>query len=177
MFRSIVVIAMLAAGDAALISKPTMKPKTEPPRALAKESNVLTLRGGGMIDQGMWMKAFSVFMGLYGVGFVLAPGRSPTRTDTTYDKYHIFISRMAGAFMLTVLYRGRRWTWPPPSRSPTSWASSRRSSARSTPADARDQPAHKAALLMIPSSSRAPWPSERLIPVAPRRWSRLAAGQ
>ena len=41
----------------------------EPPRALAKESNVLTLRGGGMIDQGMWMKAFSVFMGLYGVGF------------------------------------------------------------------------------------------------------------
>lgn len=103
MFRSIVVIAMLAAGDAALISKPTMKPKTELPRARAKESNVLALRGGGMIDQGMWMKAFSVFMGLYGVGFVLAPGMVIDQNfDTTYDKYHIFISRMAGAFM---------WSW------------------------------------------------------------------
>jgi len=107
MFRSIVVIAMLAAGDAALISKPMMTPKTElPPRALAlQESNVLALRGGGMIDQSMWMKAFSVFMGLYGVGFVAAPGMVIEQNfDTPYDKYHIFISRMAGAFMLTVLY-------------------------------------------------------------------------
>ena len=68
-------------------------------------SKVLALRGGGMVDQATWLKAFTVFMGLYGTGFVLAPSVVIEQNfDTPYDKYHIFISRLSGIFMLTLLY-------------------------------------------------------------------------
>merc|ERR550514_1317714 len=98
------------------------------------------------------MKAFSVFMGLYGVGFVLAPGMVIDQNfDTTYDKYHIFISRMAGAFMLTVLY-----TWSKmdvAAAFPIAYVMGV-ITAIIGPFNAEltleTKPAHKAALLMIP---------------------------
>lgn len=85
---------------------------TRPAPALSKlskldGSKVLELRGGGVgvVDQATWLKAFSAFMGMYALGFVFAPSVVIEQNfDTPYDKYHLFISRLAGVFGLTLLY-------------------------------------------------------------------------
>jgi len=77
----------------------------KPMASKLESSKVLALRGGGMIDKGTWLKAFSAFMGLYGLGFVAAPGMVIEQNfDTTYDKYHLFISRLAGLMILSLIY-------------------------------------------------------------------------
>ena len=44
-------------------------------------------------------------MGMYAVGFVLAPAMVIEQNfDTPYDKYHLFISRMTGIAFLTCIY-------------------------------------------------------------------------
>lgn len=44
-------------------------------------------------------------MGMYAVGFIAAPAMVIEQNfDTTYDKYHLFISRLSGVAFLTVLY-------------------------------------------------------------------------
>jgi len=78
------------------------------PTLIKRESSVetaLALRGGGVVDQGIWLKAFSAFMGAYTAGFILAPAMVIEQNfDTPYDKYHLFISRLSGVAFATVLY-------------------------------------------------------------------------
>ena len=127
--RTFAVFALLAVADATRLVKPAMV-TTPAVTGLAKDSAVLTLRGGGMVDQSTWLQArctphalvsatsaltpapdrslcqaFSVFMGLYGVGFLAAPAVVIDQNfDTPYDKYHLFISRLSGVFLLGLLY-------------------------------------------------------------------------
>ena len=122
--RTFAVFALLAVADATRLVKPAMV-TTPAVTGLAKDSAVLTLRGGGMVDQSTWLQArctphalvsatsalspapdrslcqaFSVSMGLYCIGFSVID----QNFDTPYDKYHLFISRLSGVFLLGLLY-------------------------------------------------------------------------
>ena len=78
---SLLTIAALAASANALkvSSAPVMKPVVNMP---SSASNALALRGGGIVPQSAWLKAFSGFMGMYAVGFVLAPNMVRLATHT-----------------------------------------------------------------------------------------------
>jgi len=102
MMKLVLAIALVGSAEAFKAS-PTINPaimKHEP-----SLTSALALRGGGVVDQGIWLKAFTAFMGLYALGFVLAPAMVIEQNfDTTYDKYHLFISRIAGVAFMTLLY-------------------------------------------------------------------------
>ena len=122
--RTFAVFALLAVADATRLVKPAMV-TTPAVTGLAKDSAVLTLRGGGMVDQSTWLQArcsphalvsatsaltpapdrslcqaFSVFMGLYCIGFSVID----QNFDTPCNKYHLFISWLTGVFLLGLLY-------------------------------------------------------------------------
>jgi len=65
----------------------------------------LALRGGGMVDAGIWLKAASAFFGLYGIGFLLAPELTMTQNFVlSPDKYHTFMARNIGVMVLFSMY-------------------------------------------------------------------------
>ena len=76
----LLIVACLATASTALkVSGPTIapiKPYICPPAM----SSALELRGGGVVDQGMWLKAASAFFALYGIGFLLAPDMTITQS-------------------------------------------------------------------------------------------------
>ena len=50
-------------------------------------------------------QAYSVFLGLYGVGFLAAPALVFEQNfDAPYDKYHLYIARLVGVMALGLLY-------------------------------------------------------------------------
>mmetsp|Transcript_12080 Transcript_12080/g.39797 ORF Transcript_12080/g.39797 Transcript_12080/m.39797 type:complete len:177 (-) Transcript_12080:217-747(-) len=80
-----------------VVPQPAVKPSSM--------STALQLRGGGMVDQGVWLKAASAFFGLYGVGFLLAPEMTITQNFVvTPDKYHSFFARNIGLCILYTVY-------------------------------------------------------------------------
>ena len=55
------------------------------------------------------MQIMTGFFGVYGLGFVFAPQTVIEQNfDTTYDKYHLFIARISGVALLTLLYTFRK---------------------------------------------------------------------
>lgn len=102
MSKSLLLIAALAASSAHALKVAPAKPCVKLP---SSASNALALRGGGVVPQSAWLKAFSGFMGMYALGFVLAPQVVIEQNfDAPYDKYHLFISRVAGISFLTLIY-------------------------------------------------------------------------
>jgi hypothetical protein len=61
--RTFAVFALLAVADATRLVKPAMV-TTPAVEGLAKDSAVLTLRGGGMVDQSTWMLARQTLLAL-----------------------------------------------------------------------------------------------------------------
>lgn len=96
------IIAALATVDAFKAAPVVSKPSAVPMPSSADAA--LSLRGGGVVSPDVWLKAFSAFMGMYAVGFVLAPAMVIEQNfDTPYDKYHLFISRLSGVAFLGLI--------------------------------------------------------------------------
>ncbi|EOD34325.1 hypothetical protein EMIHUDRAFT_202059 [Emiliania huxleyi CCMP1516] len=105
--RAFLVLAALATSSALKVADPATKVATKVPAAKLPSSaaSALALRGGGVVSGSVWLKSFSAFMGMYAVGFVLAPATVIEQNfDTPYDKYHLFISRLSGIAFLTLIY-------------------------------------------------------------------------
>ena len=101
--RAFLVLAALATSSALKVADPATKVATKVPAAKLPSSaaSALALRGGGVVSGSVWLKSFSAFMGMYAVGFVLAPAMVIEQNfDTPYDKYHLFISRLSGIAFL-----------------------------------------------------------------------------
>ena len=101
--RAFLVLAALATSSALKVADPATKVATKVPAAKLPSSaaSALALRGGGVVSGSVWLKSFSAFMGMYAVGFVLAPATVIEQNfDTPYDKYHLFISRLSGIAFL-----------------------------------------------------------------------------
>ena len=103
LMRAFLVLAALATSSALKVADPATKVATKVPAAKLPSSaaSALALRGGGVVSGSVWLKSFSAFMGMYAVGFVLAPAMVIEQNfDTPYDKYHLFISRLSGIAFL-----------------------------------------------------------------------------
>jgi len=108
MAKSFMLLALVASASAFKAAHPMPSLPSSAvvePSLPSSAARALALRGGGVVDGGTWLKAFSAFMGMYAVGFVLAPAMVIEQNfDTPYDKYHLFISRLSGVAFLTVIY-------------------------------------------------------------------------
>ena len=104
--RAFSLLVLLATSSALKVADPAVKmPAKAPTKLPSSAASALALRGGGVVSGSVWLKSFSAFMGMYAVGFVLAPAMVIEQNfDTPYDKYHLFISRLSGIAFLTLIY-------------------------------------------------------------------------
>jgi len=101
----LLLIGLVATASAFKVATPPLVKPVAPVKPADSLSAALDLRGGGIVDAGMWLKVVTAFFGMYGVGFLFAPAKLYEQNfEVTPDAFHLFMARNIGMSILFLMY-------------------------------------------------------------------------